>query len=293
MPTLDQANIDALFTMLKGEPGTRKSTCALSWPTPQYWISTDQKMEALTLPMKRWGVNPKEVHYDDYTDWAAPRAKLELMQVNCPYKTIIVDSVTSIGDCINRETIKVKKASSGEGGKGKKIGNIYVPGIEEYNAEASAFQELIAILKDIHKFHKVNVVLIAHVVGQRNKDNNSNNLTHHSRVIITGGDKISGKIASYMTEVYHFNIESEFEVDTGQGKFGIFTQHTGNDYARTSLPLERKILFNNDPLYERWIAPAIQKLKAEQPIQRIQQSTTPTPSNPIPQTNVTPFVSPK
>lgn len=274
MPTLDQASIDVLFTMLKGEPGTRKSTQALSWPTPQYWISTDQKMEALTLPMKRWGINPKEVTYDDYKDWSAPRNKLEQLQVNCPFKTIVVDSITSIGDCMNRETIKQKRSS--EGG-GKKVGNIYVPGFEEFNAEASAFQELVALLKDIHKFHKVNIILIAHVVGQRAKSDDGNKLTHHSRVIITGGDKISGKIASYMTEVYHFNIESDFNVDSGEGKFGLFTQHTGNDYARTSLPLERKILFNNDPLYDKWIAPAIGKLKAEQPIQRIQTPTTVTP----------------
>src|SRR5690606_12083365 len=97
-------------------------------------------------------------------------------------------------------------------GKGKKVGNIYVPGIEDYNAEASAFQEEIALLKDIHKYHKCHVILIAHVVGQRKTDGN-NNLTHHSRVIITGGDKISGKIAAYMTEVYHFNIQPNMDAD--------------------------------------------------------------------------------
>lgn len=280
MPTLDQASMDVLFTMLKGEPGTRKSTEALSYPTPQYWVSTDKKMQALTLPMKRWGVNPKEIHYDDYNDWTRPRDYLEKLQVNCPFRTVVVDSITSIGDNMNRETIKQKRSDNTGG---KKIGNIYVPGIEEYNAEASAFQELIAILKDIHLFHKVNIILIAHVVGQRNKDNDTNKLTHHSRVIITGGDKISGKIASYMTEVYHFNIEADFNVDSGEGKFGLFTQHTGNDYARTSLPLERKILFNNEPLYERWIKPGIDKLKAEQPIQRIQQTTT-SPSTSTPPT---------
>jgi len=278
MATFETVNIDALFTMLKGEPGTRKSTCALSYPTPQYWISTDQKMQALMMPMKRWGINPKEVHFDNYTDWTKPRNQLEKLQVNCSYKTIIVDSITSIGDCMNRETIKQKrqaKSEGSEGAGGKKIGNIYVPGIEEYNAEASAFQELIAILKDIHEFHKTHIILIAHVVGQRAKDNAVNNLTHHSRVIITGGDKISGKIASYMTEVYHFNIESDFNADSGEGKFGLFTQHTGNDYARTSLPLERKIIFNNEPLYDKWIAPGIAKLKAEKPIQKIPTSTTP------------------
>jgi hypothetical protein len=286
MPTLNDVNIDALFSMFKGEPGLRKSTEAMSYPTPQYWISTDQKMEALTLPAKRWGINMKELQYDDYTDWDRPRAKLEQLQVQCPYRTIVVDSITSIGDAMTSQVKKNKRIK----GEGKMIGNINVSGLEEYNAEASAFQEMMALLKDIHKFHKVNVILIAHVVGQR-KNDDGNKLTHHSRVIITGGDKISGKIASYMTEVYHFNLEPAFNVDSGEDQYGIFTTHTGNDYARTSLPLERRILFNNDPLYERWIAPAIKRLKAEQPIQRISTADT-QPTPPITQTNITPFTPP-
>jgi hypothetical protein len=275
MATLDDIELDALFTMFKGEPGTRKSTCALSYPTPQFWISTDRKMEALQLPAKRWGVNMKDIHYEDYTDWDRPKAKLEQLQVNCPYKTIIVDSLTSIGDNMTGQVKRIKKGK----GEGKVIGNINVSGLEEYNAESSAFQELISLLKDIHSYHKVHIILIAHVVGQR-KNDDANKLTHHSRVIITGGDKISGKIASYMTDVYHFNVESDFNVDSGEGKYGLFTTHTGNDYARTSLPLERRILFNNDPLYERWIKPAIDKQKKESPIQRIAPTQT---------SNITPF----
>lgn len=276
MPTLNDVELDALFTMMKGEPGTRKSTCALSYPTPQFWVSTDRKMEALQLPAKRWGVNMKDIHYEDYTDWDRPKAQLERLQINCPYRTIIVDSITSIGDNMTGQVKRIKKGK----GEGKVIGNINVSGLEEYNAEASAFQELIALLKDIHSYHKIHVILIAHVVGQR-KNDDANKLTHHSRVIITGGDKISGKLASYMTEVYHFNVENDFNVDSGEGKFGLFTTHTGNDYARTSLPLDRRILFNNEPLYERWIQPAIERQKKEKPIQRI------TPQQP---TTVTPFI---
>jgi hypothetical protein len=282
MATLEADPSDALFTMLKGEPGTRKSTCALSYPGPQYWVSTDQKMEALKLPMKNWGLWGKgHLEYDDYTDWDKPVAKLKTFQLKCPFKTIIVDSVTSIGDNLNRQTIKNKRAE----GAGKVIGGIYVPGLEEYNAEASGFQELMAILKDINKYHKVNVILIAHVVGQR-KDDEKNKLTHHSRVIITGGDKISGKISSYMTEVYHFDVKPGF-AETDEGEFGCFTSHTGNDYARTSLPLERKITFNSRPLYEGWILPAQRKLKEMKPIERIPPPPLQQPSTP---TNITPFV---
>ena len=275
MPSLNDVKIDALFSMFKGEPGTRKSTAALSYPTPQYWISTDQKMEALMLPAKKWGVKMSEIQYDDFTDWDKPKAKLEQLQVNCPFKTIIVDSVTSIGDNINSQTRRFKQA---DGGKGKSVGGIKTNSIEDYMAEATAFQELIALLKDIHKFHHVNVILIAHVVGQR-KDSDDNKLTHHSRVIITGGDKISGKIAAYMTEVYHFNIKAEFEANK-EGQYGLMTVHTGNDFARTSLPLPQEILFNNQPLYEKWISPAIEKLKAEKPIERITTQPTTQPTTP-------------
>lgn len=270
MPSLDSIEMDALFTMFKGEPGLRKSTCALSYPTPQYWISTDQKMEALKLPANRWGINPKDIVFEDYNDWDKPKQKLESFQVNCPYKTIIVDSITSIGDCMTRQVRKSKA-------DGKKIGNIPVSGLEEFNAESAAFQEMLALLKDIHKFHKVNVILIAHVLGAR-KDNDANKLTHHSRIIVTGAEKIGAKIASYMTEVYHFNVTPGFEADT-EGSYGLFTVHTGNDYARTSLPLTREILFNGEPLHEKWIKPAILKLKAEKPTYRIPDTTSHPPTS--------------
>jgi hypothetical protein len=237
-------------------------------------------MEALQLPAKRWGLWGKgHVQFDDYTDYDKVKAKLKQFEVSCPFKTIIVDSVTSIGDNMNRQTIKGKAAK----GEGKMIGTIHVSGLEEYNAEASAFNEMMAMLKDIHKFHKVNVILIAHVVGQR-KDDDKNKLTHHSRVIITGGDKISGKIASLMTEVYHFDVKAGF-AETDEGEYACMTSHTGNDYARTSLPLEKRITFNNRPLYDDFIKPAILRLKAEKPIERIttpttqQQPQTPTTTN--------------
>ena len=268
MPTLETVRVDSLFSMFKGEPGTRKSTAALSYPTPQYWISTDQKMEAMVLPAKRWGVSTKDINYEDYTDWDKPRAKLEQMQVNCPYKTIIVDSITSIGDAMTRQ-VRISKARDNTG---KKIGNIPVSGFEEFNAESAAFQEMIALLKDINKFHNVHVILIAHILGAR-KDNDANKLTHHSRIIVTGAEKISAKIAAYMTEVYHFNIKPAFEADK-EGEYGLMTVHTGNDYARTSLPLPQEIMFNSEPLYDKFILPAISKLQAEKPIERIKPQST-------------------
>ena len=270
MPTLDTVSQDYLFCLFKGEPGTRKSTAALSFPGPQYWISTDQKMDALITPARAWGLDMKNISYDDYNDWNKPRAKLESFQLNCPFKTIVVDSITSMGDAINRQTIKMKQGTKTADGKNKggSVGGIAVNSMEDYKAEASAFQELIALLKDIHAFHKVNVILIAHVIGARKPDD-ANASTHFARIIVTGGQIISAKIPAYCSEVYHFDIEQEMDASK-PGHYGILTEHTGNDFARTSLPLPRRINFGGDPLYEKYILPAIQENKKKiEPIVKI------------------------
>ena len=69
---------------------------------------------------------------------------------------------------------------------GKLIAGIAVNEIEDYNAESAAINELIALTKDIHSFHKVNIILIAHVV-QAEYRSTTNNTTHISRQISYGG----------------------------------------------------------------------------------------------------------
>ena len=151
------SNVDSslLFCMFKGEPGTRKSTQALSFPMPQYWISTDRKMQALQIPAQKWGVDMSQVEYDDFSDWNEVKVKLERLQTSCKYKTIIVDSVTTMGSGINQQTLRDIARTTGE--KGTVIGGIHVGTWDDYKAEVAAFQELVALLKDIHIHFKCNV----------------------------------------------------------------------------------------------------------------------------------------
>lgn len=277
MFTLDQVSIDELFVLMKGEPGTRKSTAALSFPTPQYWFCWDMKMESLLLPMLNWGINPKLISADNYTDWDKPRAQLEKLQLNCPYKTIVVDTITSAADSINRQTLKLKSGTSTKSGAdaGKRIGSIPVNTIEDFNAEDSALKEMVSLLKDIHKFHKVNVILIGHIIQKEIKSQDGK--THMSRMLVTAGKGIAQKIPAYCTEVYHFNIKTGIDASVG-GQYALKTTHTGDDFARTSLPLEPEIVFGNEPLYPKWIAPAIAKLKSQLSV--INSSNTVQPTKP-------------
>lgn len=255
-PTLEYMEAGALYCLFKGEPGTRKSSAALSFPKPIYYFDWDNKMDALMLPMRAWNINPKEVNYDTYTDWNKGKTKLEALQSNCPYKTIVIDSITSLGDAINRQTLKFKGGKDG----GKSIAGILVNSIEDFNAEDSALKEMVALTKDIRNYHKVNIILIAHIIQKEIKS--SDGKTHMSRIIVTAGKGIAQKIPAYCSEVYHFNIETGFDPSAG-GQYALLTTHTGDDFARSSLPLPNKIVFGNDNLYDKWIKPSIDKMNAD------------------------------
>jgi hypothetical protein len=261
-PTLDKADLSALYSMFKGEPGLRKSTQALSYPTPQYWFSWDRKMSSLLLPMKAFGVNPRDVEYDDYDDWSKPRTKLEQLQINCKYKTIICDSITSMADSALSQTMKTKKGVTRASGSaaGRNVGGIAVNEIEDFMAESSALMELISLTKDISSYHHVNVILIAHVIQAEYKSQGG--VTHMSRTIVTAGKRVAPKIPGYCQEVYHFNIKPGFKEGAG-GSYSLLTVHTGDDFARTSLPLPAEIIFNDEPIYPTYILPAINKLKGD------------------------------
>jgi hypothetical protein len=256
MPNMNQVNFSSLYCLFRGEPGTKKSTSALSFPKPIYFFNWDQKMEALALPMRAWNIDPSLIDYDDYSDWDKALKKLRELQTNCKYKTIVIDSITSCADAINRQTLRLK------GGHGKTITSIPVNSIEDFNAEDSALKELVAITKDIHKFHKINVILIAHVIQKEIKS--SDGKTHMSRVIVTAGKGIAQKIPAYCGEIYHFNIKTEMDMSKGL-QYGLKTVHTGDDMARSSLPLPSEIIFGNQPLYNGWIKPAIDKMISTTP----------------------------
>ncbi len=261
MPTMyDELNLDCLFSLFKGEWGTRKSSEAVSFPGPQYWFSYDKKMRSLILPMKNFGVKMSDISYDDYDDWNKADQKLRGLKTNCPYKTIVMDSITSLGDSIMGQTKRGKQGTTRASGAkaGMQIAGIQVNELEDYNAESSAIADMISMLKDIHTYHKVNVILIAHVIQVEYRSVAGE--THFSRSIVTAAKKMAAKIPAYCEEVYHFNIDRGMEAG-GEGSYALLTTHTGDDYARTSLPLPKKIVFGNEPLYSKYIVPAITSLK--------------------------------
>lgn len=268
MPNFSKIDPNIQYCMFKGEPGTRKSTAALSYPGPQYWFSWDRKMQGLLVPAQKWGITP-ELDYDDYDEWNKARAKLEKFQLTCPYRTLVFDSVTSCADMTLRQTTQSKKGTTRASGAtaGKMIAGISVNEIEDYNAESAALNELIALSKDIQAYavtqgKYITVIIIAHVMEVTHKSLDGSQ--HTSRTIVTAGKRVAAKIPAYCSEVYHFGIKKGFDVAAG-GQYSILTENTGEDFARTALNLPKEIIIGDDQLYAKYIAPAVAKLVPSKP----------------------------
>jgi len=248
------------YSLFKGEPGTRKSSQALTYPGPQYWFSFDGKMNALTIPMKKYGIDPKTIEYDDYFDWQKAQTKLNEFKLNCQYKTIIIDSITTCADYMLKQVISQKLGTTRKSGQqaGKIIGGIAVNEMEDYNAEAGGLTALITDLKDIQKFHGIDVILIAHVVRKDMKDINGN--VQVTRSIVTAGKAPAAKIPAYCDETYHFGVRTSGDASKG-GDFLILTRSNGDDFARTTLELDAEIEHTEKNLYRDIVRPAIDKQK--------------------------------
>lgn len=269
MPTLANENPEKIFALFKGEPSTRKSTQALSFPLPQYWFSWDRKMNGILVPARKWGIDMSKVSYDDYDSWSDPKKsakkKLEELALNCPYATLVFDSVTSMADMTLRQTLKMKGGMTRQSGQaaGKMIAGIAVNEMEDYNAESSALGELIYLAKDIQDYQYsqgkiVNIILIAHVMEVSKPEGQK---TTYVRTIVTAGKRVAAKIPAYCSETYHFDIEASV-VEGGEGDYIVYTENTGTDFARTALDLPKKITFkDNKQLYRDYVKPAIDKLK--------------------------------
>jgi len=262
MPTMESVTNNIHFSLFKGEFGRRKSTQALTYPKPQYWFDFDGKMDALQLPMRHWGIKPTDINFDYYNNWTKARIKMEAFQVSCPFKTLIVDTITTSSDAMLRQVRQAKKGTKRKSGAlaGISIGDIDVQELEDFNAEAAGLVEMVALLKDIHKYHKIDIILIAHVI--RTESKSLDNTITISRQIVTAAKKPAVKIPGACGEVYHFDTETDIDISKG-GKFNIKTSNTGEDFARTALPLPNVIDIGNDSLYEKYVLPAIKKLNAE------------------------------
>lgn len=264
MPSMNDISHDYHYSLFKGEPGTWKSSTAVTYPGPQYWFSFDRKMNALSQAIKKFKIDSSQIDYDDYSDWTKARIKLEsfISGLTAPkYKTYVIDSITTCADAMLSQVLKEKFGKTRASGAtaGKTIGGISVNEMEDFNAEAAGLTELLSLTKELCHYRKVDIILIAHVIRVEQKDPSGK--VSIARTLVTAGKKPAAKIPAVCDETYHFNVKPSPIV--GQNaKIEIFTTNVGDDFARTTLSLDHTIELDGEKnFYQQVIKPAIEKMR--------------------------------
>lgn len=241
----DYHQSDALFCLFKGEPSVGKTRALASFPK-LYLISTDGSIGVI----KRY-FSDSDIEFDVYTSFWDVYLKLEELQEKCPYRTVAIDSLTNLALFAIEHSIQFRQEDRTRNPKtkgdplGHRRGDFLLPEVEDYGSELRGLYQTTLKLKDIWNKHHVNVILTAHVLSVTDAMTKK-----ESRTLLTAGKKIAGMIPVEFSEIYHFGVEGPLLIGEGTRRYIVSTQHDGNDFARTSLPLPERFDITDRNFYE-------------------------------------------
>ena len=167
-----------LNVLIYGKSGSGKTTFGCSFPKP-YCFDFDKGM------LSQRG---RDVDYDTYTSYAAFMLKFQELEMNCPYDTIIIDSITTLEEyCMDRALAASRRT---------------MPTMNEWNI-------LIADLKDLFnratKMSK-HLVMIAH--EQMIQDEITGEVIIRPQIV---GKKLPGQLPLWFDEVYRAQVGRDKE----------------------------------------------------------------------------------
>lgn len=227
-----------------GRPGSGKSIAAASWykEGPVYIFDLDGRYRSL-MKMYGWDENAKKnIEFDVYPsdDFARVEQKVNSLERSLPYRTIIFDGVTVLGQCLINYSIGLRGvADSGREGKGRKIGIIEMTAIEDFGVEARGMLQVLDAFKDLALSGKCNVIFNAHIIQWKEKVGGVEGREEDKYQIVTAGKKVAGAIDGYFDEVYYFKkrtVDPEIPPE-----FDCFTQGGEAFPGKTALHLPTKI----------------------------------------------------
>ena len=104
--TLDVSENTGLLALFKGDSGTGKSVAALSFPKP-YVFDFDRKMPNIA----RKHYPKKDIHFNRFDNIFEVSDRLQELEADCPYETLIADSFTTLAN-LTIESVGVVKGES-------------------------------------------------------------------------------------------------------------------------------------------------------------------------------------
>lgn len=222
--------------LLKGEISGGKSIAAASFPNC-YIFDFESRIRSIANYYRPR--NKRDISFDTYTkhDFTKFQQKINDLEVYCPYETVVFDTLTSVVDLLLHHVVELRGTGKGS----RVVGGLKMNTIEDYGAETSMLNSLMATIRAIPCKYKI---LVAHVVQREQKVGNISVIT---RQLVTAGKVAAQKVPAYFDEIYHMQQRPDEDM---RPSFVALTSNTGDDFARTTLQLPREINFTGQSFYE-------------------------------------------
>lgn len=250
------------FALLKGPSGAGKTVGALSFP--EVWMGDyDRKMPAIA----RKHFPKKSIEFETFDDCFMLAEKLTdwANNDNCPYETLLHDSITSLVSLVIKSIAAAKGESTPQllrtiqkTKSGKGIPELM--GIDYYNAEARYIEWFIDINKVLWLKHQTNpsskprnILFTAHILTVESSPDIKTKIVTKTRSIVTYGKKPAAYIPTQFDENWLFGTcQGDYDnMGNAKVKHLMTTETTGEDDAKTAFKLPQIIDFTDASLYDQ------------------------------------------
>lgn len=266
MPSLDKLGVtlgDKINGIFIGKGGSGKTIAAMSFPHEPKELTDQQKTinlvkneQGLWVAEWDWRIKPVLLYYppehhkmidvdmyraEEYNKFAE---KLEKQELKTPYKTIVVDSLTTLGKGIIDYSLSLRPGliASKERKSFRMKGAIDLPEIEDYGVEAQALGNIMDALKVI----PAHTILTAHYIEWSAKNVITGTDEKVTR-LLTAGKAIAAAIPTTFDEIWYFTKNSDMS-----GKTSYICYFRGGPYpdTKTALPLPDKLDWTGKNFFE-------------------------------------------
>jgi hypothetical protein len=209
--------------LLVGENGMGKSIAAASFfkAGPIRIWDFDGRLK----PVKSYYPDA-DINYDTFTaeNFRSFIDEINNLANNCPYKTLVLDSVTTASTlCVTFQLgVKGKLKTSKAG--------LPETSWDEINGETVLFTQMLEAMKLVHKKHKCHIIWTAHPVPKIEiSDEGTKRLTS----LAAYGNKIPALIPGYFDEIYNF---TRMKTGISDFKYLVNTVPMNNLPGKTAFP---------------------------------------------------------
>ena len=226
-----------------GDSKSGKSIAATTFPKPMYIFDLDGRIRSIANFYHKNPTALEGIEYDSYDSFTKFGEFFDRLETRCDYKTIIIDSLTTLCNLILRHGLKgrgvplLSSLGDEKNEKGRVIAGVQIPAWDEWNLEATVLREILYMCS---KKFKCNVILTAHLYHTEERDPEKKDEMITKYRIITGGKKAAASIPAEFDEIYHFAAK------TNSRK--VYTQPTDAvPFAGTTLKLPRMFNIEMNP----------------------------------------------